>query len=380
MEDSLLAERELSAALDAAYRELELAFMELLTSHPPSRRQATFLLRCARQIRQLPPKRKSDDAPILSLAWFAADFVPRLHLVVANEVLERTLEDTAAGLRARRWEGKVLSRPLWEGEGGSVEGDLLPVQPSPVVFRFLHKLVGAMGRVGEDVWTPAAVKAVKAGACNGVWAALEEVLQGREVVNFEDLKEAKEEINEVKEEVKEIDEEAAEEVKENEFKEEDPKEATGAIKDGGSGSNEAGEATKLEEDTGDKLEDGNAARPDTRNDESNNADAEASSKPEKDVESSLTNPEPAPETANAAATSKPIITRDWTLQLLFDALYLDEALHRKRRRGSGNPVVSLVGKVDSFIGTKVIPILYDWHCFSVANRYSSSWTWTRSCG
>jgi len=37
----------------------------------------------------------------------------------------------------------------------------LPVQPSPVVFRFLNELVGEMAGVGVDVWSPGAVEGAK---------------------------------------------------------------------------------------------------------------------------------------------------------------------------------------------------------------------------
>ena len=123
---------------------------------------------------------------------------------------------------------------------------------------------------GEDVWTPAAVKAVKARACNFMWGAMEEVLRDREW------------------------------------------------------------------------------RAGTRR-----PPASAPAPPPTAAEDDAPIDPPAEPTP--APTPKPYITRDWTLQLLFDTLYLDEALHRKRRRGStnGSSVTSLVGKVDSIIGGKV---------------------------
>lgn len=322
MEDSLQAERELSGALDNAYHLLERGLMELLEPTPTvTRRQATFLLRCARQLRKLPPKRQSDDAPILSLGWFGVEFIPRLHQIVATDVMGRPLETAASQLRLRRWEEPLVSKQLWEGEGSGQM--VLPTQPSPAVFGFLHELVAAMSKAGEDVWTPAAVKAVKAEACNGIWGAFEEVLQGREVGEVGEV------VNGVVKEVKEVVEKTEE---------------VAPVED----ETRNGEAAEAE-----------AANPEPTVDQKENIPAESEpSAPEPEVEIQ----EAEPQEAAASPTSKSIITRDWTLQLLFDSLYLDEALHRKRRRGSGSPVISLVGKVDSFIGTKVStsPRWYVW--------------------
>ncbi|KAF8245089.1 hypothetical protein K440DRAFT_662987 [Wilcoxina mikolae CBS 423.85] len=318
MEDSLLAEKELTAALDGVYRLLENSLNSLLDLTPLTRRQATFLLRAVRQIRQLTPKRQGDDAnPIISLTWFGVDTIPKLHLMIAAFVTMKPLDNVASLLKRRKWEEPVVSKPLWEGEG-----ELLPVQPSPLVFRFLHDLVIEMRNTGEDVWTPAAVKCVKAGACNKLWAAMEEVLQRREFGDPEPLANVKEEEEE-----------------------------------------ETKVVTEPKVENGDKVDVDVQSPPNDTNNEDHNplpADADApATNGDTDTLESKSAPEPVLEPAPTPAPSpapKPArITRDWTLQLLFDSLYLDEALHRKRRRGStnGSSVTSLVGKVDSFIGAKL---------------------------
>jgi len=174
----------------------------------------------------------------------------------------------------------VISRPLWEVYEHQPDMEPLPVQPSPLVFRFLNEIVKEMRTAGEDVWTPAAVKAVKARACNHMWAAIEEVLRDREWRN--------------------------------------------------------------------SAEDASPTPPPPPPPAPSFSPPPQPANEEDQITHPLAELTPAP-------TPKPYITRDWSLQLLFDTLYLDEALHRKRRRGStnGSSVTSLVGKVDSIIGGKV---------------------------
>ena len=273
--------------------------------------------------------------------------------MIAAFVMVKPLDSATELLQRREWGGPVASKPLWEGEG-----ELLPVQPSSLVFRFLHDLVTEMRSAGEDVWTPAAVKCVKAGACNKLWAAMEAVLQGR------GFGEAPAAVSPVA-------------VKEKGAEEEDDEEEDGDE-----------EAPPVEEvgDPKKKAENGPEKEPSANGDSTANATTEDHHHPAStsiSTSTTSTSTPPAPELANggaptaAPATAIPAstptpepqsqpepepepvkrITRDWTLQLLFDVLYLDEALHRKRRRGStnGSSVTSLVGKVDSFIGAKVTP-------------------------
>lgn len=48
-----------------------------------------------------------------------------------------------------------------------------------------------------------------------------------------------------------------------------------------------------------------------------------------------------------------VIGMDWAIQLLFDALYLDEALLMKGANGGNSGITSLAGKVESAVGAKV---------------------------
>ncbi|KAF7187176.1 Conserved oligomeric Golgi complex subunit 1 [Pseudocercospora fuligena] len=62
---------------------------------------------------------------------------------------------------------------LWDGSPP------LPVQPSPAVFRFLKSLQGQMSTVGNDLWSPAAVAALKTHNADklGMGIVLEEINQ-----------------------------------------------------------------------------------------------------------------------------------------------------------------------------------------------------------
>lgn len=291
IEDSFLSEKELTSALDGVYRLLERSLKSTfeLTPIPITRRQTVFLLRAIRQIRQLPPKRQGEDAnanAIISLSWFGAELIPRLHGSIAEAVTTPPIRAVTTLLQRRKWEAPVISRPLWEAYEHQPDMEPLPVQPSPLVFRFLNEIVKEMRLAGEDVWTPAAVKTVKARACNHMWGAMEEVLRDREWKNSTD-----------------------------DTPPPPPPPSPPSLPPVAPSSPPPPPADDGEEE---------------------------------EVAPPAAEPTPAP-------TPKPYVTRDWALQLLFDTLYLDEALHRKRRRGStnGSSVTSLVGKIDSVMGGKV---------------------------
>jgi len=58
--------------------------------------------------------------------------------------------------------------------------------------------------------------------------------------------------------------------------------------------------------------------------------------------------------------SRKVIGKDWAIQLLFDTLYLDEALLRKGANAGNSGITSLAGKVESAVGTEVcfLPTFY----------------------
>src|SRR5262249_55981869 len=138
----------------------------------------------------------------------------------------------------------------------------MPVLPSPLVFRFLQSLVKGMTAVGEDIWTPIAVKCLKGVACDNIWRVLHPVLEGRELIDDPTT----------------------------------PIPNAGAVSTGLGGSPTPNGASGVGSNEGDEEVASNGA----------------------------SGPSPPPRSAT--------ISTDWTLQLLFDALYLDEILHRRRKR------------------------------------------------
>lgn len=293
IEDSDFAEKELINALDGGYRKLERTIASLVdeiqdcddpTASIAITRKAIFLLRVTKQIRGFPPKRGEDTCGSSNIivptsTWFCMDIIPRLHQIVSKTVAQQPLQTMNESLLSLVWEDKVELKPLWEGT------PILPIHPSPLIFRFLHDIVAAMSTAGEDVWTPAAVKSIKAFACDCIWKSLEEILKGRELLP------ANRTLN----------------------------------------SSEPSPKSRQLINT-----------PSQQQSKSPNLDLEINENPP------TNNPPPPP--PNTIKQKR--ISYDWTIQLLFDMLYLDEALHRKRRRGaSGNAsVTSLVVKVDSVIG------------------------------
>jgi hypothetical protein len=111
--------------------------------------QAQSLLRMIREASQ----RICGAFPQADLTMFD-EIVPLLHNQLAIDVATRLLTLSGSGAA---WQGlsNQTSSHVWEGV------PLLPVQPSPRTFRFLHNLQEIMAELGGDLWTQAAVSALK---------------------------------------------------------------------------------------------------------------------------------------------------------------------------------------------------------------------------
>ena len=77
--------------------------------------------------------------------------VSRLHLAIAEQTAHSPIETFIAALR----KAKRVPTMLWDGSPP------LPVQPSVSTYRFLTVLQRRMAAMGEDLWSPAAVTALK---------------------------------------------------------------------------------------------------------------------------------------------------------------------------------------------------------------------------
>lgn len=179
----------------------------------------------------------------------------------------------------------------------------MPALPSHQVFQFLSELVSEMSSVGEDIWTANAVKTIKAYTCDNLWRIFAPELDGLSLYDPE-----------------------------------------AAVTDNPSDKPAEPENPEVDKDP-----------------ETSVADATSNERPNGVTEAQSTEGNEGEEVTPAlteAQTSSPStaaeknITRDWIYQLLFDALYLDEVLHRRRRRGHNGvgSVASLAAKVDDALG------------------------------
>ncbi|KAL7274376.1 hypothetical protein RUND412_002728 [Rhizina undulata] len=310
LEDSELAEKELAAALESCFGKFERGLSEFVDSHEVVDEeeednneelislQAIFVLRIIRQIRQSPPKR-GDDV-LVPLNWFGVGLAPKLHLIIARGIGRKSINAMKNLLKKRKWESKVAAKPLWEGTPP------LPVQPSPLVFKFLHDLVTAMSSAGDDIWTPAAVRCIKGLAARALWKTLRGELEGRAVGDPE-------------------------------AKTDTP---AAAISNGNGDSDYFSAAHTAENGDGENSDREKVNGSGVRG-EDNNSETKFPVSPRK----------LRPQTP--ATSPRGYISRDWAVQLLFDMLYLDEALQRKGGNGGNNGVVSLAGKVESIVGKQL---------------------------
>lgn len=306
VEDAEQAETELVNALDRAFHECETSFNsivdELSEEHTAADaekseeelRRSVLLLRIARQIVQKPPARK-DSTVLVPLNWFAAPSVAKLLQIISTSLADNLVRNMKSSLS--EWDKPSATHALWEGSPP------LPSQCSPLIAHFLHEVVRMMSSVGEDIWTPSAVKSLKAALSETLWKALLPVLENRKII----------------EEPTAEDRPASPEPPKKAPEDDEKKEA----------STDAAESTTAEPTEG-------AASTHTSV-EGDQAAASASG---------------AACTDGAEPDPQRRITREWAIQLLFDAIYLDEALQRRHQRGRSNGV-SMNAKVDSVFAADI---------------------------
>ncbi|KAF3924986.1 hypothetical protein AA313_de0201501 [Arthrobotrys entomopaga] len=154
---------------------------------------------------------------IINLTWFGKDARLRIYDFLSKDVTKKALRGFNKDLSRRKWASDVPFNGLWEGT------PKLPVQPSPLVFKFLRNLVQSMNEIGVDIWSRDATDALKRAVSKAVWDELDESLTIAEkqtngvAKTLEDKKEESEhkvedaEGEEVKDEVEEKKEDGEEE-------------------------------------------------------------------------------------------------------------------------------------------------------------------------
>ncbi|KAI0128847.1 hypothetical protein BJ170DRAFT_348784 [Xylariales sp. AK1849] len=147
-DDPQKIDAQLHRTLEQAYRNLngQLGKLWQVQRDGPNNGQiAMYLLRILRSIRTKLPNLESTSS-------FGLENVPSLYeKLVAHVSIAPLQEFTSTSLTRKR----VNGRGLWEGEPA------LPTQPSPGTFKLLRNLVMSMADAGLDLWSPAAVLALK---------------------------------------------------------------------------------------------------------------------------------------------------------------------------------------------------------------------------
>lgn len=198
-----------------------------------------------------------------------------------------------------------------------------------------------MHAVGDDVWTPAAVRYIKVLACQELWRALEGVLSGREIGDII---------------TNGADEEAYQSV--------EAVEPTEAVDAGGNGTDDS-------EDHGEHYNEMEEEEEDEEQEEEEEEEEEPTVKTEEQDTHVEQNNDSDEEKARVNGDRhKRMIGLDWAIQLLFDALYLDEALQRKRSSSRSSGISSLAGKMEATVGIRVSPF------FTI---HSMVWSLTKVC-
>ncbi|KOS19011.1 hypothetical protein ESCO_001363 [Escovopsis weberi] len=202
-EDPKMLQEKLDTALDQAFHALEDEIKALWEQEGPSAegarngQVAMFLLRVLRDIRTQLPKREA-------MKSFGLAMVPALHRTIAAYVSDPPVSLFTA---KRRLDGQILGgRVLWEGDPA------VPNQPSSQVFQFMRDLAAGMADAGVDLWTAAAVRALKervSGELCGAWEA--------ELAEAKKMKQEEEQVEQARDEREGQDEkgEKAEETEEN---------------------------------------------------------------------------------------------------------------------------------------------------------------------
>jgi hypothetical protein len=78
-----------------------------------------------------------------------------LHEMLAEQVLEKSLEQRRSTTKSLKLFVRAPPVALWEGSPP------LPVQPSPACFRYLHDTCKTMTDIGSDLWSPSALSILK---------------------------------------------------------------------------------------------------------------------------------------------------------------------------------------------------------------------------
>ncbi|KAI1979911.1 hypothetical protein LOZ53_000490 [Ophidiomyces ophidiicola] len=150
-DDPHILQNEQIESLLKSYKSLEIVLKLAAERKSPPHQlsQTAFLLRITRSIRE-----NSPDQVAITDYSFAQSLVPSLHSILAEKISSQSSLSTI-GKSLLRHRTRCAGRSLWEGD------EPLPVLPSQATFKILQQLVLSMEQEGPDLWTPAAISALK---------------------------------------------------------------------------------------------------------------------------------------------------------------------------------------------------------------------------
>lgn len=155
----------LGEAVTSAFGEVQDIIQNAVTAFrsDSERQQAVWLLRVLRDIRgQLPQQGDTSS--------FGLSVVVRLHQILAERASESSLQTLDGHLESHTPQNTGILFELWDGSPA------LPIQPSPVIYRFIYGLVSSMANDGGDIWTRDAVNPLKLHVSESVSSMLEKLV------------------------------------------------------------------------------------------------------------------------------------------------------------------------------------------------------------
>ncbi|KAL7807371.1 oligomeric Golgi complex component [Trichoderma aethiopicum] len=235
-DDPKMLQQRLDTSLDASFEALEKELQRLWegkSETPSSSAIAMYLIRVLRDVRRQLPQRET-------IKDFGLSMVPALHQAIVTSVSESPVDEfVSAGLSGRI----AVGRPLWDGDPA------LPNQPSPETFQFLHSLLLSLSDAGVDLWTAAAMAALKKHVSQRLCEAWNQELQS---IKFDEAsKKDGEGVKEQKEETENDAKEAEGSGEEENGAQGDAEQESAPVPDGhggdGEGNAEVGESGKAED-------------------------------------------------------------------------------------------------------------------------------------
>ncbi|KZF21361.1 hypothetical protein L228DRAFT_284407 [Xylona heveae TC161] len=169
-EDPTVFETALTQSLQTAFGEFEksidAAVTSLLTTttstannSDPKGQQTIFIIRIVRELRHKTLAHADYSSESFATPVIISRLLTSLAQTTIGTTTLRPLHRFAKKATTNPRELLLQSQILWEGSASPPQS--LPVQPSPEIFKVLHRLSTSMASLGGDLWNPAASSVLK---------------------------------------------------------------------------------------------------------------------------------------------------------------------------------------------------------------------------